>query len=158
MCWFILYSKVIQVYIYTLFFVIFFSIMVYHKILNTVPCAIQQDFVHFLNLFIFKWRITALQCCVGFCCTTTWITHKYTYVPTSWASLPPTQPPSHSSRLSESTGWDSCVLEQLPTSYLLHMVMYIVCQGYSLNWSCPLFPSLYPLYLTSLFLPYPFYT
>ena len=67
--------------------------------------------------------------------------------PTSWASLPPTQPTSHSSRLSESTGWDPCVLEQLPTSYLLHMVMYIVCQGYSLNWSCPLFPSLYPLYL-----------
>ena len=31
--------------IYTLFF-IFFSIMVYHRMLNIVPCAIQQDLVY----------------------------------------------------------------------------------------------------------------
>ena len=30
---------------------------------------------------IFSWRIIALQCCVGFCHTWTWIGHRYTYVP-----------------------------------------------------------------------------
>ena len=43
---------------------------------------------NFLGLF-FNWRITALQCCVGFCHTTPWIGHKYTRVPPSWTSLPP---------------------------------------------------------------------
>ena len=41
---FLLYSKVIQLYIHThthTFFFIFFSILVYHRILNIVPCAIQ---------------------------------------------------------------------------------------------------------------------
>ena len=32
------------IHIYTLFF-IFFSIIVYYRILNIVPCAIQQDLV-----------------------------------------------------------------------------------------------------------------
>ena len=31
-------------------------------------------------LFIFNWRITALQRCVSLCCTT-WISYKYTYIP-----------------------------------------------------------------------------
>ena len=30
--------------------------------------------------FIFNWRLIALQC-VGFCCTTAWISHKYTHIP-----------------------------------------------------------------------------
>ena len=34
----------IQLYIYTYFF-IFFSIMVYYRILNIIPCAIQWDLV-----------------------------------------------------------------------------------------------------------------
>ena len=36
-------------------------------------------FIHiFLNLFIFNWRIIALQYYVGFCHTSTWISHRYT--------------------------------------------------------------------------------
>ena len=41
--------------------------------------------------FIFNWRIIVLQCCFGFCHTTTWISHKYTYIP-SLLNLPPTPP------------------------------------------------------------------
>ena len=29
----------------------------------------------------FNWRIIALRYCVGFCCTTTWISYNYTYIP-----------------------------------------------------------------------------
>ena len=42
---FLLYSKVIQLCQYTYIFFIFFSITVYHRILNIAPCAIQQDLV-----------------------------------------------------------------------------------------------------------------
>ena len=52
------------------------------------------------KLFIFNWRIIALQCSVGFCHTSTWINHRYTAVP------PLT--PSHFSRLS---------LVELPVSH-----------------------------------------
>ena len=49
----------------------------------------------FKNLFNFNWRIIALQYCVRFCHTATWISWRYTYVP-SLLNLPPT---SHPSRL-----------------------------------------------------------
>ena len=45
----------------------------------------------FLKNFIFNWRVIALQCCVGVCHTSTWISHRYTYVP-SFLNLPPTYP------------------------------------------------------------------
>ena len=34
-------TTVIQLYIYVFFFLIFFSIIAYHRILTLVPCAIQ---------------------------------------------------------------------------------------------------------------------
>ena len=42
--------------------------------------------------FLFNWRIVALQNCVGFCQTSTWISHRYIYVP-SLLNLPPNTDP-----------------------------------------------------------------
>ena len=44
------------------------------------------------SLFIFNWRIIALQYYVGFCHTSTWITHRSTYVP-FFFNLPSTSHP-----------------------------------------------------------------
>lgn len=51
-----------------------------------------------------------MPCCVGFCHTTTWISHQDTYIP-SPLSFPST-PPSHPSRSSQITGLSSlCYIE-----------------------------------------------
>ena len=34
-----------------------FSIMVYHKILNIVPCAIQQDLIYTIYLIYTSWHL-----------------------------------------------------------------------------------------------------
>ena len=47
--------------------------------------------------FFLNWGIIALQYCDGFCHTSTWISHRYTYGPF------PLEPPSHRPRLSQST-------------------------------------------------------
>ena len=53
-----------------------------------------------------------MQCSVGFCHTTTWISHKDTYVLSLFSLSPDSQP-----RLSQSMGWDPCAT-QLPTGCL----------------------------------------
>ena len=45
-------------------------------------------FMFSLKIFL-NWSTVVIQCCLSFCCTTTWISHKYTRVP-SLSSLPPT--------------------------------------------------------------------
>ena len=66
-------------------------------------CSEDRDgtrgLICFLFSFVFNWKIIALQYCVSFCHTSTWISHKYAYVP-SLLNLPPIQlsiPPSRSS-------------------------------------------------------------
>ena len=61
---------------------------------------LDDTVVLFFLIFMFNWRIVALQYCVGFCHTTI-IRYKYTYIPFLW-SLPPS-PSSHSSWSSQST-------------------------------------------------------
>ena len=46
-----------------------------------------------ISLFIFNWRMTASQYCVGFCQTPTWISHRYTCVP-CLLILPPSSLPT----------------------------------------------------------------
>ena len=65
-------------------------------------------FLIFLNLFALNLKTIALEYCVGFCHTSTWVSHRYMYVP-SILNLPPT--PTDASILLQSTGYE------LPESY-----------------------------------------
>ena len=87
----------------------------------------------FLIHYTFNWRTIVLQRGVGFCYTTTWVSHRYTQAP-SLVSLPPTSLPS---RLSQSTSFE------FPESHTnshwlcpLHMVIHTF-QRCSLSLSPP---------------------
>ena len=67
-----------------------------------------------LILKIFNWRVIALQCCVGFCHISTWISHWYTYV-LCLLNLLPTYILSHWSWLLQKTGLSS--LHQIANSH-----------------------------------------
>ena len=79
--------------------------------------------LHNFLLFIFNGRIIALQCCIGFCHTSTWISLRYTYAPPS--SLLPPPALSHPSRLSQSPSLSSLVLQQIPTGYFTYSDVYV---------------------------------
>ena len=67
-------------------------------------------------MFTFNWKIIALQYCVGFCHTTTWITHRYTYVPSLLNLLSPCTPRLSTSRLSKH-------------SYFLNVCLFLIALG-----------------------------
>ena len=96
----------------------------------------------FYFLFIFNWRIIALQYCSGFCHISTWTSHAYTISPASWTSLPPSSL-SNPSRLSQSPGLMS--LSHIANSHwlaILHIVVYVF-PCYSLH--CPTLSFHHPL-------------
>ena len=66
----------------------------------------------------FYWSIVAVQRCVSFGCTTTWISSMHHIYPASWTFLLtiPIPPP----RSSQRTELSSCAIGQLPTSYLFY--------------------------------------
>ena len=90
------------------------------------PCWLSIFFSFLLNLFIFNWRIIALQYYIGFYQISTWISHRFAYVTSHLKSLPPPSP-SYPYRLLPSPGWFE-FLESYACSHwlsILHMVMYV---------------------------------
>ena len=55
----------------------------------TLKHQVSTFFFFQLKEKLFNWRITTLQYYVGFCHTSTWITHRYTYVPSLSPHLSP---------------------------------------------------------------------
>ena len=117
-----------------------------------------------VNLFLIGgW----LQCYVVFCHTSTWISHRYTYVPSLLSLLPTSHLPPHITPLGchRALGWAPCIIQQIPPAYVFlhqwaqscltlcdpmdcstpgfHMVMYMF-PCYSLHSSHPLLPPLGP--------------
>ena len=100
-----------------------------------LPSIFPSFRIFFFKLFIFYWRIIALQNFVVFWQTSTWISHRYMYIP----SLP-SPSPSHPSRLIQSP----CLsfLSHTANSCwpsILHIVIKFPC--YSFHASHPLLPS-----------------
>ena len=110
------------------------------------PTNIWNSFFFFNFIFlknVFKWRKIALQCCVGFCHTTTQISHNHTCIP-SILRLPPLPPP-YIARLDSLCYRAAC--HQLS---VWHTIVYI-CWCYflhSYHSSLPLLgPQVHSLYL-----------
>ena len=86
--------------------------------------------------FVFYWRIIAIQNFVAFCQTSTWIRHRYTYIP-SLLNLPPNPTPLGWYR---APVWVSWAIQQIPVGYLFYMWQCnFPC--YSFHTSHPLLPS-----------------
>ena len=90
----------------------------------------QRECGSYSAAFFFNWRIIALQYCLGFCHTSTWISYRYTYVP-SLLNLPSTPLGCH-----RAPGLSS---QQIPTSYLFY-IQWCVCFNVTLS-ICPTSPS-----------------
>ena len=100
-------------------------------------------------LFIFNWRIIALQYCVGFCHIWTWISQVY-------ICLLPLEPPSnllsHPSRLSQSSGLSS--LHHIANSHWLSILHMVMCVSMLLSEFISTSPS--TIVSTNLFSLFPF--
>ena len=83
--------------------------------------SLELHFFHFLKI-IFNWRIIALQCCVGFCCTAIQISHNYIYISSLLSLLPLSNPsPLGYHRV---PSWAPFVTQQLRSSSPLYTIVY----------------------------------
>ena len=126
--------KMVAIYVSSIFF---FSC--------ELPLIRNSYFTAYVS-FSFNWRIIPLQCCVGFC-HTTWIHHKYTYIPFPLEPLSHPQPPSHPSRSSQSTGLSFlCYTAGSQEPFIFHMVVHLMhkhgrtCFECQSSWVNQLFP------------------
>ena len=96
---------------------------------------ILVNIIFLINLF-FNWRIMSLQNFVVFCQTSTWISHRYIYIP-FLLNLPPISQPSRPSRLIQSP----CLSSLLHTTNSCWLSILHMFPCYSLHTSHPLLPS-----------------
>ena len=95
-----------------------------------------------------NWRLIALQYCIDFCHTLTWISHGYTYVP-SLLTLPPTSHPVPPlCVITEPQIWAPCVTQQTPTGYLFD-IWWCICFSAALP-VCPILSSIHCVQICSL--------
>ena len=73
-----------------------------------------------LSCIFFFFTFNALQNFTVFCQTSTWISHRYTYIPTL-LNLPPSLSPSPSFRLMQSPCLSFLNLQQIPVGYLFNI-------------------------------------
>ena len=100
--------------------------------------ALQADSFFFYNLF-FYWRIIALQNFVVFCQASTWISHRYTYIP-YLLNLPPIPSPSHLLGWYRAPVWVSWDMQQIPGGHLFH-IWWCKLPCFSFHTSHPILPS-----------------
>ena len=106
-----------------------------------IVCFVLCDFLN----FIFNRMIIALQCCVSFCYITTWIIHKYTYIP-SLLNLLPTHPHTTPLGCHRAPGWapgektafkGSLYDNSESLSRWIHVASWISLGNLLLQQSCP---------------------
>ena len=110
-------------------------------------CVCRQGLCGGTNLliYLFYWRIIALQCCGGLCSTSSWVSHiymcAYIYIYISHPSSASLLPLLHSSPSSQSTRLSSlCYIHQLLASYLFYILLILRLKLYTLWPSSTHFP------------------
>ena len=111
----------------------------------------------YLNIFfLFNWRVIPLNCCVGFCCRTAQISHKYTDMP-SLLRLSPTLPNSAPLQvIRECQAGTPASSSFPPTSYFIHGGVYtsVLVFQFAPPSPDPIVPTRPSSMAVSLFLPY----
>ena len=131
------------------------------------------------NLFIFNWKIIALQYCAGFCHTTMWISQRYTYVWAFWVMLVVKNYPANPGDVREAgsiSAWDDLLEEgtavhssilawRIPQTEEPSEQQFIELQRVGLDWSdlvrthiytytCPLSLEFYLFFTKSCLIPW----